>query len=324
MRLRTTAEGQPPRDADLYATISLGSRGTPMPGFMTVLSSRERWQLVAYLRSLRSPPPAELATPSRSLVAELGQPPRDIVRRAHAPAKLLAGEQDHGSTARQLYARHCSGCHGTHGEVPYAGRNLLRPWMFRRGSSLADIALVISTGEAGAGMPGFFAGAARSHPSSYSNLDATSVWILAQHVGELAGAQPTPRSARQNDPGRDLGSPTQHHTLRARGWRYERLVDGMWVALDSAPITARSGELLHIRFQPLDNGRGTGQGLALTAHERALHIAGARVDHPSNITFRAGLPGHYTFYNPTASAPGHVLARMRGSFIVEALPQGSR
>jgi copper resistance protein D len=38
-------------DAELYAFITRGISGTPMPGFATELSPEDRWDLVNYLRS---------------------------------------------------------------------------------------------------------------------------------------------------------------------------------------------------------------------------------------------------------------------------------
>lgn len=42
-------------DGELYYFVSLGVPGTAMPAWRTVLSERERWQVVLYLRELAGP-----------------------------------------------------------------------------------------------------------------------------------------------------------------------------------------------------------------------------------------------------------------------------
>ncbi len=48
---RSTSSGSLPLDEDLFHSISTGSRGTTMWGFGNLLSERERWELVEYVKS---------------------------------------------------------------------------------------------------------------------------------------------------------------------------------------------------------------------------------------------------------------------------------
>src|SRR5712691_3635072 len=49
-KIRTSASGQPPADGDLFRIISDGMPGTSMPAWK-VLSEKDRWNLVAYVKS---------------------------------------------------------------------------------------------------------------------------------------------------------------------------------------------------------------------------------------------------------------------------------
>jgi mono/diheme cytochrome c family protein len=44
------------KDQELFDKITRGGRGTGMPSFRKTLNERDRWNVVAYLRSLSSPP----------------------------------------------------------------------------------------------------------------------------------------------------------------------------------------------------------------------------------------------------------------------------
>jgi len=51
-KFRTTPSGSLPRDEDIFRTISRGVAGTAMPSWEGELSEQERWDLVAYLKTL--------------------------------------------------------------------------------------------------------------------------------------------------------------------------------------------------------------------------------------------------------------------------------
>lgn len=61
--------------ADLFATVSFGRPGTPMPGG-EALPVADRWALVAYLRSLRTHPPAASSGPAALRLPPPGAPGR--------------------------------------------------------------------------------------------------------------------------------------------------------------------------------------------------------------------------------------------------------
>jgi high-affinity iron transporter len=107
----------------MYRVVSVGMAGTPMIGWASTLSPDERWDVVAYINSLRGPKPA------------------------------IAGEG--------LYAQRCAGCHGPAGRAdgPLATALSKLPaelssfgWQAEK--SDAAIAAIVREGVAGTAMPG--------------------------------------------------------------------------------------------------------------------------------------------------------------------------
>ncbi len=147
--LRTTEHEALPADVDLFRTISRGVHGTAMPPWFA-LPERDRWSLVAHLKTLstqfqedEAPPPA------------IAQPPP------------VTGERiAHGA---QIFAKGgCASCHGDrgHGDGPAASSLFyksgapakprdLTEGRYHRGTSLGDIYLTIVTGLDGTPMASF-------------------------------------------------------------------------------------------------------------------------------------------------------------------------
>jgi len=73
--------------ASLFKRVSFGMPGTPMPGYGEVYSEKDRWDLVAYLRSLiqvQTPPPT-----TALVIGRVAQVPRDASATAWSSARPL-------------------------------------------------------------------------------------------------------------------------------------------------------------------------------------------------------------------------------------------
>lgn len=355
-RFRSTPPEIAPADSDLYTTIAIGSYGSPMPGFEALIPPGERWALVAYIKNFYegwAKPDSRRAKRWRkdvmSVESVLGPRPDNL--RAQWKAKPSDPEDaaKYETTGAMIYTKlgNCGSCHGEKGygdgasageqkdtsgetEVLIPPRNFHRPWTFKRGHSVDDIAYTVATGVWGTGMPAHVKFKAEDYGSSV--LSREQVWIVSQYVYDMAkrpGSRLRPAFA---DPGRRLGKPGKTFIIRARAWRFEsgeRAADPKgttsvdrhrWTDISEKPLRVAKGETVRIIFQPYDNGNGSrqGQGLALSGYEESVFVKGATVDRPATITFKADKAGSFEFYNPSESAPGHILARMRGLLIVGA------
>ncbi len=156
--------GEPPTDDDLRAAIRHGAPGTSMPGFDQIVSATEVDQLVAILKAFA---PAEFARRGK------------VVALPAAPAAVNAAR------GAELWTQQgCDRCHGDAGRGNAASRTydltkqlLRRP---RNSEARAAIAMTITTGLTGTGMP------------SYS-LPAADLWALADHVVALNAKAAAPR-----------------------------------------------------------------------------------------------------------------------------------
>ena len=167
-KFRTTASGTPPTDEDLFHTITYGLPGSNMPDWPH-LDEATRWQLVAYLKSL-------------SPVFEQTQPqPVTLAPDPGAKHDLAKGKELYGTLG-------CAACHGVNGHangtsaptlvddwgMPIRPADLALGWNYRGGSTPRDIAMRLTAGIDGAGMPSY--------------LDAISpedAWQLAYYVASL-------------------------------------------------------------------------------------------------------------------------------------------
>lgn len=147
-KLRSTASGSPPTDADLYRTITGGIRGTAMIPFGG-LAPDERWQLLHHLRSLA----ADRRSPEVIAVPQPPPPSPGLVERGRA-----------------LYdAMGCAQCHGPggRGDGPAAAEladdwgqpippfDMTRGWRLKGGSEPSDIYRTLHTGLDGTPMPSY-------------------------------------------------------------------------------------------------------------------------------------------------------------------------
>ena len=170
-KLRSTATGELPTDADLFRTITYGIRGTAMPAWAGVPVA-DRWQLIYYIKSMskrfsEDGPPAAMAIPS-------------------APASDLL-MLDRGA---QIYvAMDCGKCHGTSGRgdgpsaatmvdtdnKPIFAFDMTRSWKLKSGAEVQDIYKVLATGLNGTPMPSY-----------QGSLSVKDTWALAWYVKSLA------------------------------------------------------------------------------------------------------------------------------------------
>jgi DMSO reductase family type II enzyme heme b subunit len=174
-KIRTSESGKGPTDADLFRVISEGMPGTSMPGWK-VLPERDRWGLVAYLKTFSpttfTEPPGTAALPR-----EVGSSPESVAR------------------GKEMYeAIECNKCHGAGGrgdgpsapeladdwKQPVRPANLTRPWTFRGGGNARDIATRLATGLMGTPMPSF----------ADSVEKPEDVWHLANYVRSLGPEKP--------------------------------------------------------------------------------------------------------------------------------------
>jgi len=147
--LRTTEHEALPTDADVFRTITRGVHGTAMPPWF-VLPERDRWALVAHLKTLSS-----------QFEEDEAPPPVDV-----RPPPVTRERLERGA---QIYAKGgCASCHGDsgRGDGPAASSLVyksggpahprdLTHGRFHRGTRLPDIYLTIVTGFDGTPMASF-------------------------------------------------------------------------------------------------------------------------------------------------------------------------
>jgi mono/diheme cytochrome c family protein len=197
--LRTTEHEALPTDEDLFGTITRGIHGTGMPPWIA-LPERDRWALVAHVKSL-----------SKAFEDDVAPPPIAI---GHAPP-VTPARLDHG---RALFASGgCASCHGDAGRGDGAAAKALAipprnftTGHFHRGSSATDIHTTLVTGLDGSPM-GSFA----------KVLAPDDLWDLALFVEALAPSLVDrdhlrcPRSIAPRDPQELFGVRSLVRTLHA-------------------------------------------------------------------------------------------------------------
>jgi DMSO reductase family type II enzyme heme b subunit len=173
-KIRTTAN-KTPTDQDLFRVITEGMPGTSMPGW-DVLPERERWNLVAYLKTF-----AADAFKEGPKKLEL---PKDV---SSSEASIKRGKE-------MFEAIECHKCHGTEGRAdgpsraelkdewghPVAPANLAQRWTFRGGASRTDIATRIANGVLGTPMPAFLDSVEKPE----------DVWHLTNYILSLGPERP--------------------------------------------------------------------------------------------------------------------------------------
>ena len=185
-KIRTTASGQLPTDADLLHAIDDGLPGSAMPAWNGRLSDAERRDVMAYIKTFSS------------FFADTSQ---------HVEALRFSKEPGGGSGAAALKTGRlfydsigCRKCHGDqgHGDGPSAptlkddagfpiyAADLHQNWRFRGGATTADIYRRLRTGLDGTPMPSF------SDLIDQKFLTDEELWRLAQYVRSLSPAETPP------------------------------------------------------------------------------------------------------------------------------------
>jgi mono/diheme cytochrome c family protein len=292
-RFKSTPGGHKPTDRDLFKTVSAGLHGTGMPPWRFLLTDQERWAVVHFLKTFSQ----GFEEPSGVASIELAAPP-----------KITPTRLDNGK--RLFLEAECNACHGVRGYGdgpsaptlvddfgrPIAPRNFHKIPQFKRGFTLADIALTIHTGNNGTPMPSF--------GESYS---ADQIWDLAAYVHSLGARQLSGGGAPAADSyGAELGKPDVVIELIERSWRYV-----------PETIRVKQGQVVRIEFQPTDNGLGAGHGFAIDGYDRVAFINGAMVQRPKSVTFRADRAGTFTFYCSSQCSTGPLHPNMKGTLVVE-------
>ena len=295
MRFKTTPGAELPTDSDLFRTVSLGLRGTPMPPWKFLLADNDRWAVVAYIKTIAPALAQKPGTP-----VDLGPEPKEITAQ-----KIATGKQFYLDAG-------CPTCHGEEGygdgesadtlldyaQMPIRPRNFHKGFEFKRGHTLRDIALTIATGNNGTPMPSF-----------RETLEPDQIWDVAAFVYRLDNPRLAPGTGSQSASthGEYLGHPDVVIKLRERAWHY-----------DPGTITVRQGQIVRVDFQPTDNGLGVGHGFAVDGYDKDVFMNGALVGRPKSVTFLADKPGTFTFYCATQCSTGSLHPNMKGTLIVLA------
>src|SRR5216110_3644320 len=179
-KIRTTASGQLPTDADLMRAIDEGLPGSAMPAWKGRLSDAERRDVAAYIKTFSS------------FFADTSQ---------HVAPLKFSSEPSGGAgatalkTGRQFYdSIGCRKCHGDQGrgdgpsaptlkddaDFPIFAAELHQSWRFRGGGTVEDIYHRLRTGLDGTPMPSF------SDLLEQKFLTDEQLWRLAQYVRSLS------------------------------------------------------------------------------------------------------------------------------------------
>ena len=148
-KVRSTAN-KVPADKDIFRMITDGMPGTSMPAW-SVLPEKERWNLVAYIKTFAGD---KLKEPAKKLDL-----PKDVASSAES---IKRGKE-------MFEAIECHKCHGNAGRAdgpsrpelkddwgqPIAPANLSKRWTFRGGADRTEIATRIANGLLGTPMPSF-------------------------------------------------------------------------------------------------------------------------------------------------------------------------
>ncbi len=173
-KIRSTVN-RVPTDQDVFRIITEGMPGTSMPGW-SVLPERERWNLVAYLKTFAG--------------EKLAEPPKKV----DLP-KEVASSSESLKRGKEMYeAIECNKCHGNTGRAdgpswpelkddwgqPIKPANLTKPWTFRGGSSRTEVANRLAVGVLGTPMPAFLDSVEKPE----------DVWHLTNYVLSLGPRSP--------------------------------------------------------------------------------------------------------------------------------------
>ena len=165
-----------PRDEDIFRMISDGMPGTSMPSWKETLSEKDRWDLVAFLKTLSDmfedePNPKEMSygTPVASSAESIAKG-----KQLFKDAKCFEchGEGGKGNTIKKLKEE--SG-------AKLWPRNLTQPWTFRSGTDPKDIFARITSGIPNTPMP-----AHAADQTGAGKLSVEDRWHVVNYVMSLA------------------------------------------------------------------------------------------------------------------------------------------
>jgi len=180
-KIRSTASGQLPTDADLMRAIDEGLPGSAMPAWKGRLSDAERRDVAAYIKTFSS----FFADTSQHVAAlKFSSAPGG----GTDPSALKEGRRFYEDSI------HCNKCHGDEGRgdgpsaptlkddagFPIYAADLHQNWRFRGGGTVEDIYRRLRTGLDGTPMPSF------SDLIEQKFLTDEQLWRLAQYVRSLS------------------------------------------------------------------------------------------------------------------------------------------
>jgi DMSO reductase family type II enzyme heme b subunit len=173
-KIRST-ENRTPTDQDIFRMITEGMPGTSMPGW-TVLPERDRWNLVAYLKTFA---PEQF---------------KEEPKKVELPREVSSSAESIARGKEMFEAIECHKCHGNEGRGdgpsrpelkdewghPIAPANLAKRWTFRGGASRREIATRIANGVLGTPMPAFLEAVEKPE----------DVWHLTNYILSLGPEPP--------------------------------------------------------------------------------------------------------------------------------------
>jgi DMSO reductase family type II enzyme heme b subunit len=179
-KIRSTASGEIPTDADIRYVIDKGMPATAMPDWEGLLDGRQRDDLVAYIKSFYPQFTSSKATP---------------VQFGNAPGSSDAAIADGRATYQKL---ECFKCHGQHGrgdgtsaptltddwDHPIRAADLTESWKFRGGNTVEQIYARLRTGLDGTPMPSF------QDAVDNKLITDEQLWRVAQYVRSLSPEEP--------------------------------------------------------------------------------------------------------------------------------------
>jgi DMSO reductase family type II enzyme heme b subunit len=148
-KIRSTAN-KTPTDRDIFRMITEGMPGTSMPPW-AVLPEKDRWNLVAYLKSFAA------------------EKFKEAPKKLELPKEIASSAESIKRGKEMFEAIECHKCHGAEGRAdgpsraelkdewghPIRTANLTAPWTFRGGASRTEIATRLAGGILGTPMPSF-------------------------------------------------------------------------------------------------------------------------------------------------------------------------
>lgn len=179
-KFKRSLPGQVAADEDLFRTISNGLPGTPMPSWKLVLSDKERWDVIEYIKSFTDIFESEKAS---GVVDYKGEIPYsvDSVNKGREAFKKAKCYECHGENAKGDGMKKLKDDWDDR-EWP---RNLTKPWTFRGGNDVKDIFTRVTVGIPGTQMPSF---------ASATGLTENERWHVANYVKSLVDEAKRPVS----------------------------------------------------------------------------------------------------------------------------------